>query len=234
MGRFPSRPLIFRNIRLNKYAFAYDNFNNIPIFERGSRRVAFGGFKVEDETVFLTILMQNETGYTYQTFLRELRVDGELIYTNKFIKNVTSDNKWKSANIPIKCVDLFFDFEIEFDVVVMAMNEFVFGLSQRIKVNINVADKILDVSMQSQEELDNTRIDNIDTNEYYNATPYVPINFCGYDYPHEVCIDPEFIASELKSGWSTLFEGYDDDLTDNSLMSISGIRESVRKALKYI
>lgn len=225
------------HISLNKYAFAYDNFENIPIFEQGSRHIAFGGFKVEDETVFLKIWMLNESGYTYQTFLRELRVDGELIYGNKFIKIVTSDKKWKSASIPIKCVDLFSDFEIEFDVVVMAMNEYVFGLSQHIKVNINFADKILDVSMQSQEEQDDIRLYNSDTNEYYNATPYVPQSFCGYDYPHEVCIDPEQIASVSRSGWKTVFNGYDDDLTDyynNSLMSISGVRESVRKALKYI
>ena len=181
--------------------------------------------------------MLNETGYTYQTFLRELRVDGELIYGNKFIKIVTSDKKWKSASIPIKCVDLFSDFEIEFDVVVMAMNEYVFGLSQRIKVNINFADEILDVSMQNQEEQDNARVYNIDTNEYYNATPYVPLSFYGYDYPHEICIDPEYIALELRSGGSKLFDDYDDgliDYYDNSLMSFSGVRESVRKALKYI
>lgn len=63
------------------------------------------------------------------------------------------------------------------------------------------------------------------------------VSFCGYDYPHEVCIDPEHIALDLRRGWTTLFNGYDDDLTDyygNSLMSISGVRESFRKALKYI
>lgn len=147
------------------YLFAYENFEDVLIYEEKGLRIEFGGFIVKDDEVYAKIWSKNSSRKTYRLWAKDIVVDDDRVSEYEVVATRTYGSAWQGDDLLIEGVDLETYYDVEFTIEINDKDDNALDVSKRIKSRIDFSDEEISVELVDHVDFDEDDEDSEETDD---------------------------------------------------------------------